>query len=194
MKVSVIIPSLGNRPEMLAEAIASIKAQTIPAHEIIVVDYKDDTYGNQARRINEGIRKSTGDAYVFMGDDDQLMPNFIEVMTKHMESPMNWDIVTSFFETFGEENGVHGPNAFPLCSTLVRRSMYDQTQGFDERIPIGIDADFYFQCFELGAKWTIIPDVLFRSRVHKNQYSRTGDWSDYKALIHEKYKGKYDHV
>lgn len=194
MKVSVIIPSLGNRPEMLAEAIASIEAQTVPAHEIIVVDYKDDTYGNQARRINTGVKKSTGDAYVFMGDDDQLMPDFVQRMTAEFERDPNLDIVTSRFQNFGDEDGVHGPNSFPLCSTLVKRSMYDRTAGYDERIPIGIDADFYFQCFEKNARWIIIPDILFRSRVHADQYSHTGDWSDYKPLIHEKYSGKYDHV
>lgn len=194
MKVSVIIPSLGNRPEMLAEAIASIEAQTVPAHEIIVVDYKDDTYGNQARRINEGVKKSTGDAYVFMGDDDQLMPEFVRRMTEELEKDINMDIITSRFQNFGEDDGVHGPNTFPLCSTIVRRRIYDRTEGYDERIPIGIDADFYFQCFEKGARWSIIPDILFRSRVHKDQYSHTGDWSNYKPLIHEKYNGKYDHV
>lgn len=193
MKVSVIIPSLGNRPKMLAEAIASIKAQTVPAHEIIVVDYKDDTFGNQARRINEGVRKSTGDAYVFMGDDDQLMPKFIETMTDKM-TENNYDIITSWFQNFGDENDVHGPGGFPLCSTLVRRRIYDKTQGYDEDIPIGIDADFYFQCFEQGAVWTVIPAVLYRSRVHKDQYSHTGDWGNYKELIHKKYGGKYSHL
>lgn len=194
MKVSVIIPTLGNRPEMLAEAIASIKAQTVPVHEILVMDQKDDAYGNQARRINGGVMKSTGDAYVFMGDDDQLMPDFVSRMTEELEKDPNLGIVTSRFEVFGEEEGVHGPNAFPLCSTLVRRTAYDKTKGYDERIPIGIDADFYFQCFEAGVTWKIIPDILFRSRAHANQYSHTGDWTDYKPLIHEKYNGKYDHV
>jgi len=40
MKISAIIPTLGNRPEMLKEAVDSIKNQTVSVHEIIVVDYK----------------------------------------------------------------------------------------------------------------------------------------------------------
>lgn len=194
MKISVIIPSLGKRPKELAEAVASVKAQTMPAHEILVVDYTDDSYGNQARRINEGVKKSTGDAYVFMGDDDQLMPTFIERMSAELESNPYLDIVTSGFQNFGDNEEINYPERFPLCSTVVRRSIYDKTQGYDERIPIGIDSDFYFQCFEAGAHWKIIPDVLFRSRVHKDQYSHTGDWTNYKPLIHEKYNGKYDNV
>lgn len=194
MKISAIIPTLGKRPEMLKETIESIKAQTMPVHEMIVVDYPDETYGNQARRINKGVQQSTGDAYFFMGDDDILMPNFIERMTKEFESNRNWDIVTSRFEVFGDEVGEHGPASFPLCSTVIKRSMYDKTKGYDPRIPIGIDADFYFQCFEENAKWTIIPDVLYKSRVHKDQYSLTGDWSGYKPLVMAKYGGKYSHL
>lgn len=194
MKISAIIPSLGKRPEMLAEAISSIHAQTVPIHEIIVVDYPDETYGNQARRINEGVQKSTGEAYFFMGDDDVLMPNFVERMTKEFESNRQWDIVTSRFEVFGEETGEHGPAGFPLCSTVVKRSMYDKTKGYDPNVPIGIDADFYFQCFEQNAQWTTIPDVLYLSRVHKDQYSLTGDWTGYKPVIMAKYGGKYSHL
>lgn len=195
MKISAIIPTLGNRPDMLKEAVDSIVNQTVPAHEIIVVDYLDDTYGNQARRINKGVLQSTGDAYFFMGDDDILMPNFIERMisefeeTERMNQPM--DIITSRFQTFGDESQVHTSNAFPLCSTIVKRSMYDKTKGYDEAIPIGIDADFYFQCFEANAQWKKIEDVLYRSRVHSDQYSNTGDWSQYHPLLKAKYNGKY---
>lgn len=194
LKVSAIIPSLGKRPDMLAEAVKSIKAQTMPVLEIIVMDYPDNTFGNQSRRLNEGIKKSKGDAFFFLGDDDMLMPNFVEKLVSEMDTDRDWDIVTSGFENFGEETGVHHPGPFPLCSTLTKRSIYDKTQGFDEEVPIGIDADFYFQCFEAGAKWKIIEDVLFKSRVHKEQYSRTGDWANYKEIIHRKYGGKYDHV
>lgn len=192
MQVSIIIPTLGNRPEMLREAIDSIKAQTIPC-EIVVVEDTDTSDGNQQRKINKGIRKSKGKFYAFMGDDDRLKPNFAErMLTEFNENDL--DIVTSRFETFGDEIGEHGPDKFPLCSTLVRRSMYDKTDGFDENIQIGCDADFYFQCFEKNARWKIIPDVLYESRVHKDQYSRTGDWSNYKNLIDKKYNGKYSHL
>lgn len=193
MKISAIIPTLGKRPEMLEEAVNSIKLQTIPVHEIIVVNDNDETYGNQARKINKGVLQSTGDAYFFMGDDDILLPNFAEVLSNEMLKG-NWDIVTSRFRVFGNEEGEHGPAGFPLCSTLVKRSMYDKTKGYDGNIPIGIDADFYFQCFEKNTRWTILGDVLYMSRVHKDQYSLTGDWSGYKPLIMAKYGGKYSHL
>lgn len=192
--VSAIIPTLGKRPDMLHEAVLSIKAQTVPT-EIIIVENSDTTYGNQARKINEGVRKSKGKYYFFMGDDDILAPNFSERMLKEFEEAerknLHWDIVASRFQNFGDDTGTHGPNAFPLCSTVVSRAMYDKTDGYDERAGPGCDAEFYFQCFEKGAQWTIIEDILYFSRVHKDQFSKVADWSKYHPLIKEKYGNKY---
>lgn len=193
-KVSAIIPTLGKRPEMLQEAVLSIKKQTLPVEEIIIMNDNDETYGNQARKINKAVQMSIGNFYFFMGDDDMLLPNFTERMFEEFSKPHNYDIVTSRFKVFGEEEGEHSPSGFPLCSTIVKREMYDKTKGYDANIPIGIDADFYFQCFEQNARWIIIPDVLYKSRVHKDQYSLTGDWSGYKPLIMAKYGGKYSHL
>ena len=69
---------------MLHEAVLSIKSQTVPT-EIIIVDNSDVSYGNQARKINEGVRRSKGEYYFFMGDDDILAPNFSERMLKEFE-------------------------------------------------------------------------------------------------------------
>lgn len=192
--VSAIIPTLGKRPDMLAQAVDSLKLQTIPV-EIIVVEDRDESYGNQARKINEGVKRSKGEYYFFMGDDDILKPNFAERMLQEFETGkqrnLHWDIVASRFQNFGDNNEIHGPGAFPLCSTVVSRAMYDKTDGYDERAGPGCDAEFYFQCFERGAKWTIIEDILYLSRVHKDQFSLSADWSKYHPLIREKYHGKY---
>lgn len=185
MTISVIIPTLGNRPEMLAKAIASVKAQTVPAHEIIVVDYEDNTEGNQARRINYGVRKSTGTHYVFMGDDDMLMPNFIQKMTELADG---YDIVSTGFQNFGEDEGVNYPGRVPLCSTIVSREMYDKTEGYEEGAGVACDAAFYYQCFELGAKWNNNQGIyLYKSRVHPGQYSKVANWDAAKTYINTKY-------
>lgn len=188
--VSAIIPTQNKRPQMLAEAIASIKAQTVPVKEIIVVDFEDDAFGNTARRLNYGVKKSTGTHYFFMGDDDQLMPQFVEKIMAAFDDET--DIVTTGFYVFGDEEGSHLPGRFPLCSTIVSRAIYDKTQGYDDTIPIGCDADFYFQCFEAGARWKkLTGDFLYKSRVHPLQHSKTGDWGNYNQIIKAKYQGRY---
>ena len=95
-RVSIIIPTLGKRPKMLKEAIASIEAQTIPC-EIIVVKDPDKSFGNQQRKINKGIKQSSGEFYAFMGDDDRLKPDFAEKMLQEFEKDPELDIVTSLF-------------------------------------------------------------------------------------------------
>lgn len=194
--ISIIIPTLGKRPEMLKEALDSIEAQTIPDYEVIIVEDSDATYGNQARKINKGVQRSVGNHYMFMGDDDKLMPDFVEKMLQAFDygekSNQHFNIVTSFFQNFGDDTSVHGPAAFPLCSTVVSRELYDRTGGYDPEAGPGCDADFYFQCFENGGKLYVIPDILYLSRVHKDQFSLHADWSRYKPLIKEKYNGKYD--
>ncbi len=92
MKISVIIPTY-NRARVLGRAIRSVLNQTLPAHEIIVVDdgSSDDTpelmadtfpqcvYLQQSNRgvsaaRNRGIAAATGDWLAFLDSDDEWLP------------------------------------------------------------------------------------------------------------------------
>lgn len=174
--ISCIIPTLSERPEMLAEALRSANNQTTPFKEIIVESYPGrENNDNQAIKINAGIKRSSADYYIFMGDDDQLKPDFVEKMVKTIEETKG-DIISSFFDTFGDEIGTHGPNAYPLCSTVVRRSLWEKVGGFPLNAGPAVDALFYFKCFDAGATWIKTGDSLYRSRVHKNQFSHEANW------------------
>lgn len=92
--VSVIIPTY-NRAELIGQAIDSVLAQTVPAHEIIVADdgSTDDTaavvgaYGDRVRYLallhrgqpaatrNAGIRAATGSLLTFLDSDDLFLPD-----------------------------------------------------------------------------------------------------------------------
>ncbi len=90
MKISIVIATY-NRRRLLGEAIHSVLAQTLPAHEIIVVDdggsddlatympmrYPDVRYVRQenagpAAARNNGIKHATGDWIYFLDSDDTL--------------------------------------------------------------------------------------------------------------------------
>jgi glycosyltransferase involved in cell wall biosynthesis len=99
--VSVIIPT-HLRPDLLAEAIASILAQTHPAHEIIVVDDAQDGSTQEAVQQaanrsgvpilyfanhttpgacgsrNYGAHKASSGLIAFLDDDDLWRPRFLE--------------------------------------------------------------------------------------------------------------------
>ncbi|MEO6994785.1 MAG: glycosyltransferase family 2 protein [Lacunisphaera sp.] len=97
--ISVIVRSCG-RPELLSRALASIRAQTLPPAEIVVVAIGpegkaavDALAENTALRVlpvaagrvrggalNDGIKLARGPWYAFLDDDDTWSPLFLEQM------------------------------------------------------------------------------------------------------------------
>lgn len=90
--VSVVIPTFG-RSSFLNEALASVAAQSLPPHEVIVVDdcspepvraHGDLKVVRHARNMgpgaarNTGIAHATGDLVLFLDDDDLLTPRRLE--------------------------------------------------------------------------------------------------------------------
>jgi glycosyltransferase involved in cell wall biosynthesis len=96
--VSVVIPT-HNRPEMLAEALASVRAQTFTDYEIIVVSNGESAEirhashevaaahdcryftlrdGNVSAARNFGIAQARGDWIAFLDDDDLWLPTKLE--------------------------------------------------------------------------------------------------------------------
>ena len=101
--VSVIVPT-HERPDFVAEAIASIRAQTRPPEEVVVVDdgsseesasrvaalASDLTYvwqpkaGRSAAR-NEGVRRARNELLAFLDDDDLWLPDHLETCLAHLD-------------------------------------------------------------------------------------------------------------
>ena len=84
--IGAVIPTRGDRSELLKQCIKMLKAQTFPVDEIIIIDEepksvdKDITY-----RYKKGLAEAfeKGCDVVFMWeDDDWYSPNYVEVMYK----------------------------------------------------------------------------------------------------------------
>jgi glycosyltransferase involved in cell wall biosynthesis len=109
--VSVIIPCF-NQGRFLAEALDSVRSQTLPATNIILVDdgstddtaavvrrYPEVRYVRQPNRglaaaRNAGLARSSGDFIVFLDADDRLKPEALEVgrreLLAHPECVLVW--------------------------------------------------------------------------------------------------------
>lgn len=122
MQVSVIIPTR-NRPELLQDALHSVLSQTRPAHEVLIVDDHSDaqhqgklesllrlsptlkslrmptSQGVSAAR-NAGLEASTGEAVLFLDDDDLLHPAMLEETASVLEREPAIDIVNCCYEMF----------------------------------------------------------------------------------------------
>ncbi len=131
MQVSVIIPTR-NRPQLLEDTVRSVLGQTRPAHEIIIVDdHSEDKQqpdldsllelsprlrwlalpaqqGVSAAR-NAGLEASTGQAILFLDDDDLLHPCMLDEMVSVLEREPGVDIVNCGYEMFFTPEGQDPP-------------------------------------------------------------------------------------
>ena len=134
--VSVIIPTF-NRADYLAKAVESVRAQTYPDWELIVVDdesvdptrermrlccARDDRiqYFRQNRQgvsvsRNMGIRRARGAYVAFLDDDDLWLPEKLKTQVEMMESDPAVGLTYSRFRIARFVDGrMDGSKALPL--------------------------------------------------------------------------------
>lgn len=200
MKISCIIPSYNQR-DYLADAIESALNQTVPFHEIIVID-DGSTDGSLeiARKYpvkvvsqvnkglpsarNTGIMNATGDYILPLDADDILLPECAKTLAEVIEQT-GADIVSPSFKTFGVDNQrvilMPEPNLndFKIGNRLgycsaIRREALLEVGGYSPRMIHGYeDYHLWFVLLSLGKKVVTIPEVLWLYRTKE------------KSMIHE---------
>jgi glycosyltransferase involved in cell wall biosynthesis len=136
--VSVVIPTY-NRARFLPAAVASVRAQTYPCAEIVIVDdgSTDDTadvvaglglgirYLRQANAgpaaaRNKGIIESRGDLVALLDTDDQWLPKKIEIQVQQMA--IHKEVALNFTDE-RIENRLQGTS---IPSNFRRRQLLEQ--------------------------------------------------------------------
>lgn len=186
-KVTVIIPTQRKRPEWLREAHDSVRFQTRLADQIIITDENKEGY-EPWNKMNNAIRRSIGDAFIILGDDDKLEPDFIQKTVDRMLR-YNADIVGTQLMVFGDvrEEARHGFQKNPFITALCKKSMWEKVGGYDEEIGAMADADFWWMCREAGATIEKEPDTFFWYRVHETNDSKLHDLAACRERIFKKH-------
>lgn len=171
MSVGVAIPTIPPRAPMLARALRSVHAQTHPVDHIsIAVDTAKEGAGATRNRAKNSL---TTDYVAFLDDDDEMLPNHIEVLLGHIEYH-NADVAFSWFEVIGGtdpfpdnrwiEFDSATPHAFgitALVRTEVAHSL-DFEPPSTEWVAGGEDWTWWKTLAERGAKFVNTSDITWR--------------------------------
>lgn len=198
--ISCIVPVF-NGERYLAEAIASILAQTRPPLEIIVVDdgstdrtvqlaqsfgeavclVRQEHRGVSAAR-NHGARVAQGELLAFLDADDLYLPQKLAQQLSRFVARPELELSAAYTVNFwSPELAEHARDHDPKMtapwprhiSTWVMRSrLFERIGPFDEAMPLSQDVDWHLRAESRGVISETLPDVLTRRRLHLGNVTR----------------------
>jgi len=195
--VSVIVPCF-LYAHYLPECIESLKNQTYPIHEIIVVSdgSPDNTVevckelgvrciekenGGLSSARNTGIKESTGDYIMCLDADDKLVPGAIEEHIKLITDDMT--IAQCALMEFGDRYVVNIPNPNTslrrimqsntiYCNAMYPKKAWVDVGGYDESeiMRAGYeDWEYWIRCLKAGYHVNTSDFIALRYRCHSGQ-------------------------
>lgn len=197
--VSVIIPSY-KYAHYLPECVASVRAQTYPVKEIIIVnDGSPDNTSEVAKQLgvilvekengglssarNAGIKVATGEYIMCLDADDKLVPGAIE---EHVKLAGEKIIAQCALMEFGERHVVMIPNPQTslervmqsntvYCNAMFPKKGWEEVGGYDESEGLRAgyeDWEFWIRLLEKGYKVNTSDFIALRYRVHANNMTK----------------------
>lgn len=104
MKIAVIIPDRGDRPEFLANCLRMIEAQTLkPVHVELVNDAPLNDQCDITYRYRTGYDRLRGkgfDLIAFLENDDWYSPEYLQVMSTHWENVGKPDLIGNSYTIY----------------------------------------------------------------------------------------------
>ena len=198
--VSVVIPVF-NAEKYLGEAIDSVLAQTIPVTEIVVVDdgstdrtadivraygdpvsdYQQSNHG-VAHACNRGVSLASGEFLGFQAADDLWVADKLERQLDAFRRQPDLDLVFTHVQQFvspelsdAERARVHCPAqpmpGYLVAAMLIRRAAFERVGPLVTHVQFGDFIDRYDRARSLGLKEALLPEVLFKRRIHTTNLS-----------------------
>lgn len=197
-RITVIVP-VYNHAQYLGAALESILAQSLPAHEIIVVDDGSQdgsaevakkypqvrllvqTNGGIAAARNAGLKLASGEFIAFLDADDlwhaDKLKLQVEAIAADPELQMVFGMTHQFFspELSEAERALRKidqtvlPGRF-AGTLLMSRQSFERVGGFREDLRSAEFLDWYGRAQALGLKEELLPQVLYERRVHSTNH------------------------
>lgn len=184
--ISVIIPAF-NGAAMIADAIASVRAQDIPCEVIVVDDGSSDSTAEVARPLadrlirqpnrgiaaarNAGLAHAAGPYIAFIDVDDLWTDGKLALQLGMINSPDRPLAVTGYsvFRVVRADGWQDHPRPHLLLSlgaSLLRREAFDRFGTFDESLECSEDLDWFLRLRDGGAPTHVHPEVVQWVRRH----------------------------
>jgi glycosyltransferase involved in cell wall biosynthesis len=189
--ISVVIPAW-NAAATLAETLASVAAQTLPADEVIVVDdgSTDATAAiaeaagalvlrrpnrGTAAATNTGIAASRGDLVAFLDADDLWAHDKLAAQAAALAADPALDGVFGHVSCFADA-GMDGTLRVPegdlpgwLAGTMmIRRTTLDAIGLWDETLDAGYFVDWVDRARHHGLRFAMRPEAVLLRRIRNN--------------------------
>jgi len=179
--VSIVIPTIGKRPELLMDAIDSIYKNNYGNFEILVV-YGGDNVQN-ARNI--GWDLSNGKYICFLDDDDVFLKGKIQKQVEYMKYNNNCGLCcTGYTSTVNgvkrtkipvvNSNYTLAINGFCMSTTsayMIRNDIKEKTGNFDEELVFDHEYDLAIRIAMHGYNIHTIPEILMKQIGHEGNMS-----------------------
>ncbi|MCX6043477.1 MAG: glycosyltransferase, partial [Chloroflexi bacterium] len=199
MPISVIVV-VRNGERFLAEALASIGAQTCKPAEVIVVDGGStdqsvaiassfpwvrlihQTDRGLAAARNQGVQAAAGDLLAFLDADDLWEIDKLARQADYLAAQPQHAAVTGQLIRFAQphcpipdqyqNSWLNQPApAYTPGGLLIRRELFDRCGYFDPAFVIGCDSDWLARLQDAGWPLAILPQVVLRKRIHEGNLS-----------------------
>lgn len=183
MKVSAITAAIPSRLDRLAEACASVRAQTKPVDEhLIAIDYHRR---GTARVVTQLALSARNEWVATLEDDDLWLPNHIGALTAALRNEGGEaDIVYPWCRVEGRDwdpNSVFDrerlkrENYIP-STALIRRQLIADLGGWREGVQHGWeDWDFWLRALQVRARFLCVPVVTWVYRFHGGNKTMLGE-------------------
>jgi len=196
--VSVVIPA-HNAGAYLADAVASIRAQTMPVQEILIIDdgstdatpeviarlgpgvrcFRQAQQGAAAAR-NHGAEMATGTWLAFLDADDLWLPGKQAAQLAVFQAAPHTDVVFGQGSNFtvaadGTRHEEAPRPAYLPAAALLRREYFLRQARFDAKLSPNEVVAWNLLLKASGAVVAVVPELVMLRRLHPKNTRRQGD-------------------
>jgi len=177
--------------------IQKIAALRHPGLQVIRIEHR----GTAGAR-NYGARLTSAPYLVFLDGDDVLERTYLEKAGALLDTRPELGVIACALQAFEGADYLWVPPPFnfvdgfakatPPVTSMIRRTVFDSVDGFDENFGLCEDLDFWLSVLEQGHKAEIIaePMLKYRVRTLSNYYKaiQPGTWLERRSAILTKHR------